>query len=60
MYDPARNGVPYQGLASNYLPQITLRIDTTTSDIYAEGMSGLIWGRAWDVMPKPQSAPGGA
>lgn len=60
MYDPARNGVPYQGLASDYLPQITLRIDAATSDIYAEGMSGLIWGRTQDVIPNPQSTPGGA
>lgn len=60
MFDPAKNGVPYQGLASDYLPQIQLRIDTTTGDIYAEGMSGLIWGHTRDVMPKPQSVPGGA
>jgi arsenite oxidase small subunit len=49
MFDPAKNGVPYQGLASDYLPQIKLRIDTATSDIYAEGMSGLIWGRTRDA-----------
>jgi len=48
MFDPARNGVPYQGLASDYLPQILLRIDSA-GDIYAERMSGLIWGRTKDV-----------
>ncbi|MGC9271362.1 arsenate reductase (azurin) small subunit [Acidiphilium sp.] len=48
MFDPARNGVPYQGLASDYLPQIELRIDGA-GDIYAERMSGLIWGRTKDA-----------
>lgn len=49
MFDPARNGVPYQGLASDYLPQITLRIDTASGDIHAESMSGLVWGRTSDA-----------
>lgn len=49
MFDPARNGVPYQGLASDYLPQIMLRIDTASGDIHAERMSGLIWGRQNDA-----------
>ena len=48
MFDPAKNGVPYQGLASDYLPQIKLRIDSA-GDIHAEGMSGLIWVRASDA-----------
>ncbi len=48
MFDPAKNGVPYQGLASDYLPQILLRIDNA-GDIHAEGMSGLIWGRTSDA-----------
>ncbi|MBS3025307.1 arsenate reductase (azurin) small subunit [Acidiphilium multivorum] len=48
MFDPARNGVPYQGLASDYLPQIKLRIDNA-GDIHAEGMSGLVWGRTSDA-----------
>lgn len=48
MFDPARNGVPYQGLASDYLPQIKLRIDNA-GDIHAVGMSGLIWGRTSDA-----------
>jgi arsenite oxidase small subunit len=49
MFDPARNGVPYQGLASDYLPQIRLRIDRTSGDIHAVAMSGLVWGRQQDV-----------
>ena len=49
MFDPAKNGVPYQGLASDYLPQIELRIDAASGDIYAERMSGLIWGRTSDA-----------
>lgn len=49
MFDPAKNGVHYQGLASDYLPQIMLRIDAASGDIHAEGMSGLIWGRVSDA-----------
>ncbi|MFT2095137.1 arsenate reductase (azurin) small subunit [Acidiphilium multivorum] len=49
MFDPARNGVPYQGLASDYLPQIRLRIDRSSGDIHAVAMSGLVWGRERDV-----------
>ncbi|MDA8049179.1 MAG: arsenate reductase (azurin) small subunit [Rhodospirillales bacterium] len=51
MFDPARNGQIYQGLASDYLPQVTLRVDSA-GDIHAVAMSGLIWGRASDMMPK--------
>jgi arsenite oxidase small subunit len=50
MFDPARNGQIYQGLASDYLPQVRLRVDGA-GDIYAEAMSGLVWGRASTVMP---------
>ncbi|MEE3504553.1 arsenate reductase (azurin) small subunit [Acidiphilium acidophilum] len=49
MFDPAKNGVPYQGLASDYLPQIMLRIEAPSGDVYAERMSGLIWGRTSDT-----------
>jgi len=49
MFDPAKNGAPYQGLASDYLPQIKLKVDAATGDIHAEGMSGLVWGRTSDV-----------
>jgi arsenite oxidase small subunit len=48
MFDPAKNGHVYQGLASDYLPQITLRLDAA-GDIHAERMSGLVWGRATDA-----------
>ena len=51
MFDPAKNGQIYQGLASDYLPQVTLRVDTA-GDIYAEAMSGLVWGRAANLMLK--------
>lgn len=49
MFDPGKNGQIYQGLASDYLPQVTLRVDAK-DDIYAEAMSGLVWGRAHNVM----------
>ena len=47
MFDPAKNGQLYQGLASDYLPQIALEIDAA-GDIRAVRMSGLVWGRAND------------
>lgn len=47
MFDPAKNGQVYQGLASDYLPQIVLEIDSA-GDIHAVRMSGLVWGRASD------------
>lgn len=43
-FDPAVNGQCYQGLATEYLPQIRLKIDEA-GDILAEGIDGLIWGR---------------
>jgi arsenite oxidase small subunit len=43
-FDPAVNGQCFQGLATEYLPQIRLRIDEA-GDIFAEGIDGLIWGR---------------
>lgn len=43
-FDPAVNGQCFQGLATEYLPQIRLRIDETDT-IVAEGIDGLIWGR---------------
>lgn len=45
MFDVSRNGQSYQGLASQWIPQITLRHDTGTGNIYAEGVEGLIYGR---------------
>lgn len=47
MFDPAKNGQVYQGLASDYLPQIVLEIDAA-GDIHAVRMSGLAWGRTSD------------
>ncbi len=48
MFDPAKNGQVYQGLASDYLPQIALEIDAA-GDIQAVRMSGLVWGRVSDA-----------
>ncbi len=50
MFDPAKNGQTYQGHASQWLPQIILRFEPTTGDIYAEGIEGLIWGRAKNII----------
>jgi arsenite oxidase small subunit len=43
LFDPAVNGQCYQGLATQYLPQVRLRVDA--GEIFAEGIDGLIWGR---------------
>lgn len=51
LFDPAKNGQVYQGLASSYLPQIPLRIDAG-GEIYAVAVEGLIWGRARNLLPK--------
>lgn len=48
MFDPARNGQVYQGLASDYLPQIALEVDSA-GDVRAVRMSGLVWGRISDT-----------
>jgi arsenite oxidase small subunit len=48
MFDPAKNGQNYQGLASTYLPQIQLRVDGG-GNIFARAMEGLIWGRARNI-----------
>ena len=45
MFDVSRNGQSYQGLASQWIAQITLRFDAVTGNIYAEGVEGLIYGR---------------
>jgi arsenite oxidase small subunit len=50
MFDPAKNGQTYQGHASEWLPQIILRFEPSTGDIYAEGVEGLIWGRVRNVL----------
>ena len=41
----------YQGLRLFLFPQVQLRLDVA-GDIYAEAMSGLVWGRASNVMAK--------
>jgi arsenite oxidase small subunit len=51
MFDPAKNGQTYQGHASEWLPQIILRFEPSTGDIYAEGVEGLIWGRVRNILP---------
>jgi len=50
MFDPAKNGQTYQGHASEWLPQIILRFEPRTGDIYAEGVEGLIWGRIRNIL----------
>ena len=44
MFDVARNGQSYQGLASQWLPQVILRLDAA-GNIFAEGIEGLVYGR---------------
>jgi arsenite oxidase small subunit len=48
MFDPAKNGEVYQGLAVEYLPQIQLHVVPKTGDILAEAIEGVIWGRISD------------
>lgn len=48
-FDPAANGQAFQGLATQYLPQIQLRFDPKTGELFAEGIDGLIWGRVENV-----------
>ncbi len=50
MFDPAKNGQTYQGHASEWLPQVILRFEPTTGDIYAEGIEGLVWGRSKNII----------
>jgi arsenite oxidase small subunit len=45
MFDAAKNGQTYQGLSSQWLAQISLRLDDAGGNIYAEGISGLVYGR---------------
>lgn len=48
MFDPSKNGQVYQGMASDYLPQIILS-HRSSGDIHAVRMEGLIWGRKNDL-----------
>jgi arsenite oxidase small subunit len=50
MFDPAKNGQTFQGHASEWLPQIILRFEPRTGNIYAEGVEGLIWGRIRNIL----------
>ncbi len=43
-FDPAREGECYQGVATTYLPRVTLELDG--DDVIATGVEGLIWGRS--------------
>ena len=45
MFDVSKNGQSYQGLASQWVAQVVLRLDASTGNIYAEGVEGLIYGR---------------
>jgi arsenite oxidase small subunit len=45
MFDAAINGQTYQGLASQWLAQVSLKLDNATGNIYAEGIEGLVYGR---------------
>ncbi len=51
MFDPAKNGQTYQGHASEWLPQIRLKVDRR-GNIYAEAVEGLIWGRIINLLPR--------
>ena len=46
-FDPAKNGEVYEGLAVEYLPQITLHV-TGSGDILAQAIEGVNWGRVSD------------
>jgi len=50
MFDPAKNGEVYQGLAVEYLPQIPLKVVKQSGDIFAQGVEGLIWGRVSNLL----------
>jgi|Deesub1362A_J573_1020465.scaffolds.fasta_scaffold00369_39 arsenite oxidase small subunit len=43
-FDPRRSGFVIQGPAPTHLPMISLEVDSSTGDIYAIGVSGLIYG----------------
>ncbi len=45
MFDASKNGQAYQGLSSQWLAQVLLRLDAATGNIYAEGIEGLVYGR---------------
>ena len=42
-FDPAKDGECYQGLATEYLPRVSLEVEGDA--LYANGVLGLLWGR---------------
>lgn len=50
MFDPAKNGEVYQGLATEFLPQIPLEVVPQSGDVFAKGVEGLIWGRVSNLL----------
>lgn len=48
LFDPAKNGEVYQGMAVEYLPQIRLHVVSATGAILADAIEGVIWGRVSD------------
>ena len=49
MFDAAKNGQTYQGLASQWLAQVSLRLDNASGNIYAERIEGLVYGRTGNM-----------
>ena len=49
LFDPAKGGLNYQGLAGTGLPQIQLGV-AANGDIYARAVNGLIWGRVRNII----------
>jgi len=50
VFDPAKGGTMVIGQASQHLPQIRLRVDPASGDIFAVGVSGLIYGRHTNIV----------
>ena len=44
VYDPKRSGRVVEGPAPGSLPMVALNVDSSTGDIYAAGVAGLIYG----------------
>ena len=44
VYNPKESGRVVEGPAPSYLPMVSLDIDSSTGDIYATGVAGLIYG----------------
>ncbi len=50
VYDVEKGGLQVWGHAAQNLAQFRLRVDTSTGDIYAEGVDELIYGRTGNVL----------